>query len=102
MRAKNQKIERALKLSEKDRTSVEQRLRMLGFETGPLDGKFDKRTRSAIKGYQASRGLEDTGFLNRETVVTLVRETDQPQQNQGVTIDGARVIQDLLKALGGK
>lgn len=101
--AKHKKIEKGLKLSGQDRISVEQRLRALNFETGPLDGNFDKRTRSAIKGYQASRGLADTGFLNQETVVTLVRETNQPQpQQQGqVQIDGATVIKGLLEALGG-
>ncbi len=105
MAAKNLKIERALKLSKQDRVSVEQRLRGLGFEVGPLDGKFDKRTRSAILGYQASRGLADTGYMNRETVVTLVRETNQAQQQQPnptTQIDGAEVIKGLIEALGGK
>lgn len=101
MNAKNRKIEQALELSKEDRLSVEQRLRILGFETGPQDGKLDQNARSAIKGYQASRGLEDTGFLNRRTVVTLVRETDKAAQNQASQIDGANVIKNLIDAIGG-
>jgi peptidoglycan hydrolase-like protein with peptidoglycan-binding domain len=98
---KYRKIERALELTKQDRASIEQRLRYLGFETGEIDGNFGKSTRSAIKGYQSSRGLTDTGFLNQETVVTLVRETNQPQPQQGqVRIDGAEVIKGLLDALG--
>ncbi|MEO1490581.1 MAG: peptidoglycan-binding protein [Pseudomonadota bacterium] len=97
---KNRKIEQALKLTKQDRISIEQRLRLLGFETGPQDGKLDKRARSAIKGYQASRGLEDTGFMNRETVVILVRETERTT-NGAPALDGAAVIEGLIDALGG-
>ena len=98
-----QKAETALKLSADDMLSVEQRLRFLGFAVGAEDGIFDDRTRGAIKGYQASRGLKDSGFLDRESVVTLVNESNQHVQggeNGTVQIDGAKVIQGLLKALG--
>lgn len=98
-----QKTEAALKLSADDMLSVEQRLRFLGFAVGAEDGIFDDRTRGAIKGYQASRGLKDSGFLDRESVVTLVNESNQHVQggeNGTVQIDGAKVIQGLLKALG--
>ena len=99
--ARLEQTEAALNLSDRDQLSVEQRLRSLGFEVGPLDGIFDERTRSGIKGYQSSRGLEDSGYLDRTTVVTLVRETNRPQQGQ-VQIDGTQVIQGLLEALGGQ
>ena len=92
--------EDALSLSLDDRISVEQRLRYLGFEVGAEDGEFDNRTRSAIKGYQSARGLEDTGYLNRPTVVNLVRDTSVGSGQGGrVTIDGAQVIRGLLDAL---
>jgi peptidoglycan hydrolase-like protein with peptidoglycan-binding domain len=97
--ARLEQIEAALNLSDQDRLSVEQRLRALSFEVGPLDGVFDDRSRAAIKGYQAARDINDTGYLDRLTVVTLVRETNQPQQGQ-VQIDGAQVIRGLLEALG--
>ena len=79
---------------------LEKRLRFLGFEVGQEDGVFDNRTRSGIKGYQASRGLGDTGYFDRQTVVTLVRETNRAAgQTQ---IDGAAVIRGLLEALGNQ
>ena len=72
--------------------------------TGPLDGVFDNRTRSAIKGYQASRGLPDNGYLDRQTVVALVQDTNRqdpedPQEGR-VVIDGAQVIRGVLDTLG--
>ena len=91
-------IEDGLRLSQDDRVSIEQRLRFLGYDVGPQDGRFDRRTRSAIRGYQASRGLEDTGFLNRPTVIRLVRDTSRPQNGQ-VQLDGADVIRGILDAL---
>jgi len=96
--------EDALGLSIDDRISVEQRLRYLGFEVGAEDGEFDNRTRAAIKGYQSARELEGTGYLNRPTVVNLVRDTSVGGQQQGgrVVIDGAEVIRGLLDALGGQ
>ncbi|MEM7056385.1 MAG: peptidoglycan-binding protein [Pseudomonadota bacterium] len=95
-------IEDALGLSQDDRISVEQRLRYLGFEVGAEDGNFDNRTRAAIKGYQSARELEGTGYLNRPTVVNLVRDTQAGSNQQGgrVVIDGAQVIRGLLDALG--
>ena len=90
-------VENGLGLSRRDRISVEQRLRALGYEVGPQDGKFDRRTRSAILGYQNSRGIKATGFLNRPTVVRLVRDTNRGG-NTGA-IDGADVIRGVLDAL---
>ena len=90
-------IENGLGLSQRDRISVEQRLRLLGYEVGPQDGNFDNRTRSAIEGYQKSRGINATGYLNRPTIVRLVRDTNR--NREGVTIDGADVIRGVLEAL---
>ena len=87
------------------RTKQEQNLRGLGFATGPIDGDLDDRTRGAIAGFQAARGLADTGYLDRPTIVTLVRETESPQQQQQqgrVVIDGAQVMQELLRAMTGQ
>ncbi|MEM1300864.1 MAG: peptidoglycan-binding protein, partial [Pseudomonadota bacterium] len=89
------KIEESLKLSADDMVSVEQRLRFLGYEVGALDGVFDERTRAGIKGYQSSRELDATGYLNRKTVVRLVKDTNRPQ----VQVDGAKVIENLLDVL---
>lgn len=102
--ARREARENALNLSQQDRLSVEQRLRVLGYEVGPIDGVFDERTRSGIIGYQKARGLNATGYLNRRTAVTLVRETSQRSggdQNR-IVIDGTDVIRGLLEALGNQ
>ncbi|MEM9062971.1 MAG: peptidoglycan-binding protein [Pseudomonadota bacterium] len=101
-KARLETAETALKLSKPDMQSIEQRLRYLGFAAGQEDGVFDERTRAAIKGYQSSRSLTGTGYLDRETVVTLVNESNQKAQQteqQTVRIDGAQVIKGLLDAL---
>ena len=100
-----EQAEYALALNAKDRQSVEQRLRSLGFEPGPLDGTFDARTRAAIQGYQASRGIESTGYLDRRTVVGIVQETNRAQAGEAqqgtLIIDGTDVVRDLIESLEG-
>lgn len=97
-----QRIEQSLGLNGQDRLSVEQRLRSLGYEPGPLDGQFDRRSRAAITNYQASRGMEATGYLDRQTVVSIVQETSRTGADQPGTlvIDGTQVIRGLLDAFG--
>ena len=92
-----ERIENGLGLSRRDRISVEQRLRFLGYDVGPQDGVFDNRTRAAIEGYQKARGIDASGYLNRPTVVRLVRDTGRGRE--GVVIDGADVIRGVLDAL---
>jgi peptidoglycan hydrolase-like protein with peptidoglycan-binding domain len=94
-----EQVEYSLALNAKDRQSVEQRLRSLGFEPGPLDGTIDARTRAAIEGYQASRGMQPTGYLDRQTVVGIVQETNQAQQG-ALIIDGTDVVRGLIESLG--
>lgn len=100
-RKKLQAAERALKLSKADRKSVEQRLALLGFAPGAADGKFDSRTRAAIRGYQDSRELKGQGYLNRNTVVLLVKESDSEAKGRknSTQVDGARIIEELVRAL---
>lgn len=100
-----ERTEQGLGLNREDRLSIEQRLRSLGFEPGPLDGQFDRRTRAAISNYQASRGIEETGFLDRQTLVGIVQETSRAGLNQQgqtgqIVIDGTQVIRNLLGAFG--
>lgn len=90
-------IENALGLSPNDRVSVERRLRALGYDVGRQDGQFNRRTRAAIRGYQQSRGMRATGFLDRPTLVRLVRDTNRTRS--GGKVDGADVIRGLLEAL---
>ncbi len=64
--------EARLNLNSATRLLIEGRLRGLGFNPGPVDGRFDGATRNAIRAYQASRGLPVTGYLNASTVQALL------------------------------
>lgn len=51
-------------LSQADRVLVQQRLTRLGYETGSTDGVFGPKTKAAIAGFQAARGLDVTGVAS--------------------------------------
>lgn len=67
--------EAALNLPSVTRSLIEQRLNALGLEPGRVDGRFNDRTRRAIRRYQQARGLDVTGYLNQTTLVRLLAET---------------------------
>ncbi|RME16674.1 MAG: peptidoglycan-binding protein [Alphaproteobacteria bacterium] len=54
------------------RLLVERRLAAAGYDPGPIDGTFDKKTRKAIRRFQRSAGLEVSGYVTRETLVRLL------------------------------
>lgn len=66
--------EAKLKLNGFARVLVEQQLIALGFDAGQPDGKFNKKTRRAIRRFQRARGFEVTGYLTRQTIVRLIAE----------------------------
>lgn len=88
--------EAELGLTRSDRLSVEQRLAWLGFPPGPQDGFFDADTRWAIRSYQESRGYQATGYLDRETLAGIMRET----REAGLGVGGAAVLLEILRSLG--
>ncbi|MGF1503061.1 MAG: peptidoglycan-binding protein [Paracoccaceae bacterium] len=99
VRERHERIEVSLGLNRADQRSVERRLFFLGFNPGEIDGRFDERSRFAIRGYQTSRELDVTGYMNRPTLLLLVRETGGRRfDDQGV----ARVIDRMLQAFGGQ
>ncbi len=67
--------EQALNLSPRTRQIVEARLKGLDMKPGAVDGIFDRDTRRAIRRYQASRNLEQTGFLTETVVVRLLADS---------------------------
>lgn len=42
-----------------------------GFDPGPIDGVFGRRSREATKSFQMKNGLEPTGELDKDTIDTL-------------------------------
>ena len=51
---------------------VESRLAAMGLDPGPVDGRFDDATRSALRRYQERNGLIVTGYLDEGTMVRLL------------------------------
>ena len=58
-------LEAALGLTRADRRLIQSSLAAEGFDPGPVDGVFGRRTRAAIGQWQAARGEEPTGYLGR-------------------------------------
>jgi peptidoglycan hydrolase-like protein with peptidoglycan-binding domain len=71
-RARAEAAEGALRLNGLARNLIEQRLDGLGMGPGDVDGVFDDRTRRAIRRFQASRGLPETGYLDQTVMVALL------------------------------
>jgi peptidoglycan hydrolase-like protein with peptidoglycan-binding domain len=51
---------------------LQERLRHLGFDPGPIDGSFGGRTEQAVKAFQAQRGLEVDGIVGPGTWAALL------------------------------
>ncbi len=64
--------EKALALSDLAKTLIEQRLAALELDPGKVDGDFDDDTRRAIRRFQESREMPQTGFLDEEAMVALL------------------------------
>ena len=72
--------EDALNLARADRRRIQAGLTASGLEPGPADGLFGAGTRSAIRDWQAGRGLPATGYLNAaeaEELIALRRGSDE-------------------------
>ena len=57
-------LESALRLSRARRVQIQRGLAALGFDAGPADGLFGRRTRAAVAAWQKAKGLPETGHLN--------------------------------------
>lgn len=68
------KEEGELRLNGFAKVLVEQQLIALGFDAGSPDGRFDKKTRRALRKFQRARGFPVTGYLTRQTIVRLIAE----------------------------
>ena len=58
---------------------VQELLKEVGFNPGPIDGILGPRTRGALSRYQASRGLPATGALDEATRQALLPREPLPE-----------------------
>ena len=54
---------------------AERRLSQLGYDPGPVDGVMTRRTRRALRSYQADSALPVNGRMTRRTVENMRRDT---------------------------
>lgn len=70
-------------LTREERVLVQQSLTALGFDTGPADGVFGQRTRSAIRDWQGASGYNATGEVTRDQFAALTTAEASADQEQG-------------------
>jgi peptidoglycan hydrolase-like protein with peptidoglycan-binding domain len=51
--------------------SAQKRLWASGYYRGPIDGRYNRGTRRALRNFQVDHGLAQTGRLNRKTCLML-------------------------------
>ena len=64
-------VERGLGLKREGKVLVQRGLLAMKYEVGCADGLFGKRTRGAIRKWQAAKGFEATGYLTGEQAEAL-------------------------------
>ncbi|HBS59535.1 MAG TPA: spore cortex-lytic enzyme, partial [Firmicutes bacterium] len=62
--------------------TVQQKLNDLGFDSGEPDGTMNDRTKTAIMGFQRSKGLEPHGRLDQQTLEALGVVSGKAQSSQ--------------------
>jgi peptidoglycan hydrolase-like protein with peptidoglycan-binding domain len=70
---------------------VQQRLRRLGFDPGPIDGVVGRRTTRAVSAFQAHHGLEATGVIDDATRARLLLLADDDTRVTDAEEDMAQV-----------
>ena len=59
--------------------TLQEKLNSLGYDVGNTDGDFGQKTENALKEYQHSNGLQETGVLDETTYHALFAETDSDE-----------------------
>lgn len=67
-------------LSQNDILEAQVRLKAFGFDPGPLDGVVGPLTMAAVERYEAARGRQLTGDLNRDVLGRLRLDTSESTQ----------------------
>lgn len=89
--------------SRSTKKSVERMLGRIGHRPGQVDGTFSANTRRSIETFQAARGLDATGYLDRSTLAALRRvdaDARKGIESAGTAGDGVKNLERRLARLG--
>ena len=98
-------VELSLALDRSSRAVVQMGLTSLGFDTGPADGLFGNRTRSAIRSWQSASDYEATGYLTPLQAGLLMaagRDVKQKQAAENKRREQQRLAQKREEQLRAK
>ncbi|MCG8366924.1 MAG: peptidoglycan-binding protein [Pseudanabaenales cyanobacterium] len=56
---------------------IQRQLKAWGFDPGPIDGKFDAKTKKAVMDFQGSKGLSKDGNVGPQTLAALNKQQCQ-------------------------
>ena len=77
-------IEKSLGLEKADIAQIQTAMNAMGYNVGTADGVFGKKSRQALKQLQVRQKVEQTGYLNNETVNAILKEfADAPKTFDG-------------------
>jgi peptidoglycan hydrolase-like protein with peptidoglycan-binding domain len=75
--ARAEAAEAALNLSRDQRRTIQRQLSLLGFDPRGIDGLFGRGSRTAILAWQRRTGYAETGYLDRDQIVSLTAQADR-------------------------
>ena len=82
-----------------DVLQVQRRLARLGFEPGPLDGRYGPATERAVRAFQAAAGIAADGVVGPQTRAALASAKPRPADGDPI---GRRALAEAVHWLGTK
>lgn len=69
-----------------DVMKIQQALQLAGFSTGPIDGKFGPKTKTAVQSFQSAQGIGIDGIVGPVTWQRLLAGTPPPGKEAPVIV----------------
>ena len=80
--AVDRRREQDLGLTHSDRLTVEWGLASAGFDVAPADGRFEKKTRAALRSWQQAEGFNATGYLTQSQAEALIAKGKEAERER--------------------
>jgi peptidoglycan hydrolase-like protein with peptidoglycan-binding domain len=95
--ASSEITEKNLNLDRETLRDIQARLLVIGHDPNGVDGIVGRGTRNAVKAWQSSHGLDNTGFLS-EAQVAFLRETSQEMLDDWLKIRTGSIRNSVYEA----